>query len=254
MNSRIMAAIAAVILAALVASCQYTGGTPGYIGSHYRPGGFYGSLDFPGTNVVLAWEPVPGPVTHYVIEQTAFNTNSGHYDCTRFCLSSNASFFVVTNGASCSLPVQNRFTLAAMLPGGTLSAKDTWYASWWEERGREGPPFGPPLVHDVTAGVDASGTNVEIMWMPAPGPAINYIIVRAAYDPTNTDGLDISLVGTVGTNTLRFEAVGVVQSTNDLRDIYEVAALYPGDALSAFTAAPVDPNLFLVQPPAPDGK
>jgi hypothetical protein len=192
--------------------------------------------------------------THYVIEESTFNTNTGHYDCRRFCLSSNASFFVVTNGASCGLPSIYCFTLAAMYPDGKLSATDTWYASWWEERAQEGPPFDPPLVHDVTAGVDASGTNVEITWMSAPGPATNYIIVRGAYDPTNTDGFDFSLVGTVGTNTLRFEAVGMVQSTNDLRDIYEVAALYPGNAMSAFASAYVDPNLLLVLPPAPDGK
>jgi hypothetical protein len=82
------------------------------------------------------------------------------------------------------------------------------------------------------------------MWLPAPGPATNYIVARAAYDPTNTDGYDYSLVGTVGTNALRFKAVGVVQSTNDLRDIYEVAALYPGNALSAFAACNVNANVL----------
>jgi hypothetical protein len=61
-------------------------------------------------------------------------------------------------------------------------------------------------------------------------------------------------VGTVGTDALRFEAVGTVQNTNDLRDIYEVAALYPGSAMSAFAGAYVDKNLQLVVPLLPDGK
>lgn len=254
MQSRIMALVMMAIFAMLVASCQHTGRTGYYPASRPAPNGFYGGLDFPGTNVVLAWEQAAGPVTGYVIEHNAFNTNTSRYDCTRFCLSSNASFFVVTNGASCGLAANDFFTLAAKYADGTRSAADTWYASWHDDRPLDGPPFGPPLVRDVTAGVDASGTNVEIAWMPAPGPATNYIIVRAAYDPTNTDGYDYTLVGTVGSNALRFEGVGMVQSTNDLRDIYEVAALYPGDAMSAFVAAPVDPNLDVVLPPLPNGK
>ena len=249
-----MPVLAMATLAVLVASCQHIGGITNHTRPCDAPGGFYGGLDYPGTNVVLAWQPVRLPVIGYMIEQHAFNRNTRHYDTTRFCVSSNASFFVVTNGASCGLPARNRFTLAAMYPDGTLSATDTWYASWWKEHGQEGPPFGPPLVRNVTAGVDASGTNVEITWMPAPGPATSYIIVRAACDPTKTDGLEISFVGKADTNARRFEAVGVVQSLNDLRDIYEVAALYPGDAMSAFTAVPIDRNQLLVLPPVRDGK
>lgn len=234
-------------MASLVSSCRIQSGTGEYAGSHPAPDGFYGAHDYGGTNVVLAWNRKQGPILGFVIGQNIFQTNTREYGCRKFYLSSNATFFVVTNGASCALPAMNFYTLAAIYPGGTLSGTDTWYESWHNENAQDGPPFGPPLVSEVTAKIDDSGTNVEIDWQSVPGPATNYIIVQATYDPTNGDGFDFSLIGTVGSNVSSFEAVGTVQNCNNLRDVYEVAALYPGNAFSAFVAAPVAPNLHALR-------
>ena len=205
-----------------------------------KPGGFYGGQDFYGTNIALGWSNSPG-VAHYWVQRGIVSTNPGDYTWTSFCLNSNASFFVDSNVLNDTLLRQNFYRLYAEYPKGNLSSTDVWCLSWQEnDPNFDLPPVFPPKPQDVQACVD-SNSNVVITWTPAKGAAINYFILRGAYDPANTnEGYDFSLLGSVDASVTTFKAIGMIKRTNDLMDIVEVGAIYPGNSMSSLAACYVD--------------
>lgn len=206
------------------------------------PGGFYGGEDFYGTNIVLGWSNAPG-VARYWVQRGVTTTNTGGYIWTSFCLSSNASFFVDNEVVNDDLGL-NVYRLFAEYPQGILSDTDVWYVSWQDENSSsDGPSLGPPKPQNIQVSVD-SVSNVVVTWDSAQGPATNYIIIRGVYDSATTNGYDFNLIGTVDAVTTSFKAIGVIKSTNDLHDIYEIGAIYPGDCLSAFAACCIGTNLL----------
>jgi hypothetical protein len=206
------------------------------------PGGFYGGMDFYGTNIVLGWSNVPG-VARYWVQRGITSTNTGHYIWTSFCLSSNASFFVDNEVVNDDLGL-NVYRLFAEYPKGSMSDIDVWYVCWKDENSSsDGPLLGPPKPQNIQASVD-SVSNVVVTWDSAQGPATNYIIIRGVYDSATTNGYDFNLIGTVDAVTTSFKATGVIKSTNNLHDIFEVGAIYPGDCLSAFAACCIGTNLL----------
>jgi hypothetical protein len=204
------------------------------------PSGFYGGMGFYDTNIALGWSNSPG-VVRYWVQRGITSTNPGDYIWTQFCLSSNASFFVDSN--ILNEEGLNVYRLFAEYPTGKMSDTDVWYASWEDDDPSfDEPPNWPPKPQSIQASVD-SVSNVVITWSPAEGPATNYIVIRGAYNPANTNGYDFTIIGAVDAGTTRFKTVGVIKSTNDLGDIYEVGAIYPGNTLSAFAACYVDTNV-----------
>ncbi len=207
------------------------------------PTEFYGGQDFYGTHIALGWSNAPG-VAHYWVQRGIFSTKIRDYVWTDFCLSSNASFFVDKKPLPDDLGL-NVYRLFAEYPNGNTSETDVWYVSWQDEDSSsdDGPLLGPPKPQNIQASVD-SVTNVVVTWDSAQGPATNYIIIRGVYNTANTNGYDFNLIGTVDAVTTSFKATGVIKSTNDLHDIYEIGAIYPGNALSAFAACCVGTNLL----------
>lgn len=207
------------------------------------PGGFYGGRDFYGTNIALGWSNAPG-VEHYWVERGVTSTNSCHYIWTSSCLSSNASFFVDNEVVNDDLGL-NVYRLFAEYPKGIMSDTDVWYVCWKDENSSsdDGPLLGPPKPQNIQASVD-SVSNIVVTWDSAQGAATNYIIIRGVYDSANTNSYEFNLIGTVDSVTTSFKATGVIKSTNNLHDIFEVGAIYPGDCLSAFAACCIGTNLL----------
>ena len=131
--------------------------------------------------------------------------------------------------------------MEAVYPGGTLTATDTWYASY-AENGWSGPPYGAPVPGDFYAYADATGTNALLTWTPAPGPVTNYIIVLGFFDYTNYVW-DYSQIAAVSTNTFSYEVVSAIEN-----DVYGVEAVYPGGGLSQPDTCYINTN-----PPPPTG-
>ena len=205
------------------------------------PGEFYGGQDFYGTNIALGWSNAPG-VAHYWVQRGIFSTKIRDYVWTDFRLSSNASFFVDKKPLPNDLGL-NFYRLFAEYPNGNTSETDVWYSSWLEcDSSFDMPPIFPPTPQNVQASVD-SVSNVVVTWEPAQGPATNYIVIRAVYNPENMNDYDITLIGSVEAGVNSVKAVGVIKKTNDLGDAYEVAAIFPGNVISSFTVCFLDTNM-----------
>lgn len=199
------------------------------------PGGFFGALDATGTNVFLEWTNAPGPVLNYAIERGVLNTN-GQYTYSQVgVISSNANYFEDAGAISNSNAWNNVYTLAAVYPGGSFSATDTWQISLYVDNylgnGNYTAPNGPPAPVNVDAYLDATGTNVLLSWTPVQSQTTGYIIYHGVYNYTNSVYV-YSSVGEVSSNATSFEAVGLMTNVDNWSDDYEVAATYPGGITS----------------------
>jgi hypothetical protein len=205
------------------------------------PGKFYGGQDFYGTNIALGWSNAAG-VAHYWVQRGIFSPKIRDYVWTDFCLSSNASFFVDKKPLPDDLGL-SFYRLFAEYPNGSTSKTDVWYSSWLEyDSSFDFPPIFPPTPQNVQASVDLT-SNVVVTWEPAQGAATNYVVIRAVYNPENTNDYDITLIGSMEAGINSVKAVGVIKKTNDLGDAYEVAAIFPGNVMSSFTACFLDTNM-----------
>jgi hypothetical protein len=216
------------------------------------PGGFFGSLDSTGTNVVIDWSPAAGPVLNYVIQRGIQDTNGNYVYSQIGLLSSNAIYFVDVGAITNDNSWNNVYNLWAVYPGGSLSAVDTWYASdvedVWFGPPFDAPPYAAPMPENVYAYAQSTGTNVLISWTPpTQGSPTNYIVERGVYDSTNDD-YDYTQIAALNTNTTYFQDVGALSNTNVWNDIYGVVAVYPGGGLSQPATASINTNL-----PSPTG-
>ncbi len=216
----------------------------------YAPTNFYGCFDATGTNLVLEWDPAPGPVINYIVQKGIYNTNTSSYDYSQFVVNSNNTFFVdagaISNNTAWDDNAWNDvYYLQAVYPGGTLTASNTWYANYIQY-GFSGPPYSGPVPGDFYAYVGASRTNVLLSWTLARG-ATNYLVFRGILDP-NTYNYNYTQIATLNTNTTLMTDVGVIIVNNDWNDVYEIEAVYPGNGLSQPVTVGISTN-----PPPPTG-
>jgi hypothetical protein len=210
------------------------------------PSAFFGCLDATGTNVVLEWSNAPGPVVNYIIERGIQCTN-GSYMYSQILVSSNTTFFVDSGAISNANAWNNTYMLTAAYPGNVFSGTDTWNA-YYAEYGYTGLPYSAPTPNNAYAYLDATGTNVEFSWTPpSVGEPTNYLVMRGAYDSGSGD-YNYAQIASLDANTTYFEDTGVINCANDLNDVYEIEAIYPGGGLSQAVSANISTN-----PPPPTG-
>jgi hypothetical protein len=203
--------------------------------------GLWAAHDLSGSNVVLGWSKAPG-AAGYLIERRIFMTNSGYLN-SQVLLSSNATFYVDINGEHQGDADMNYYSLAVQYPNGERSKTNFADLSLNDTCSPHNLLFGPPMAKDIYASLDSTGTNVAISWTSASGPAINYLILRGVYSPTNEDRYNFDALGTVSSNTTIYYVRGAIESSNDFNDVYEIAAIYRGNAFSSFVATAIYTNI-----------
>jgi hypothetical protein len=92
--------------------------------------------------------------------------------------------------------------------------------------------YNPNGVMGFVGSFDFTGTNVVLDWSNTPGPVLDYVIWRGVYDYT-TGNYDYSLLTTVNSNTTFFVDVGANYTNAAQNYAYQIAAAYPGNAMSA---------------------
>ena len=203
------------------------------------PGGFFGCLDITGTNAFILWNPAPGPVAHYAIQRGIYNSFTGYTYSQIGLMSSNATFFEDVGAITNANAQNNIYTLAAVYPGGSLSATDTWQVSWYVQSASQGVPYGPPMPTNFYAYADATATNLMVSWTATSSLATNYLIERGISNST-THTFSYSPIAYANTNSGSLKVSGVITNGVNWTDQYAIAAVYPGGGLSAFIASPIN--------------
>ena len=81
-------------------------------------------------------------------------------------------------------------------------------------------------------------TNALLIWIPAYGAAVNYVIERGVLNPAN--GIySYSTIGTVSSTTSSFTDNGAITTANSRNNKYEVEAVYARGAVSQFALTPL---------------
>ena len=192
-------------------------------------------LDTTGTNVVLAWTPVPSGASGYVIKR------SGNYGTT---------FSQISTLGSSTLTYQDNNGLASAI-GGAGSMEYEVQATY--PNGGVSPPTTAtissvlPAPSGLSVTVDPTGADAIISWTPAVGNVTGYNILRGAYS-ASTGGYNYSQIGSVGSTTTSFQDTGIITGNNINNYIYEVQAVYSGSRLSPLVSSP----LYTASPIADD--
>jgi hypothetical protein len=204
--------------------------------NYYNPNamtGFFGSLDATGTNVILYWQPAPGPVVNYAIQRGILNTNTSAYVYSAVGpANSNATFFKDAGAVNNANAQNDIYNLTAVYPGGSGSATNTWNVWWYARAASAGPPYGPPVPGNLWANADVTGTNVILSWLTPSSAATNYLIFRGRFNPTNYTYQYLKITN-VSPGTTNFQVFGGLTNGSNWTEAYEVQAVYPGGGLSA---------------------
>lgn len=173
------------------------------------PGAVVAYVDWTGTNIMLAWSPVPG-ATGYVIGRSDY---SGEYYYQIGTVSSSATTFEDVGGNNDGYGLSElMYQVQATYPNGGLSAAvSTTVAT------------NPPAPSNLSASVN--GTNAVLTWTPVVTPGISYTIERGVYNPS-TGAYSYTQVGQTSGTT--FTDTGAITGDNSYNDVYEVIANYPG--------------------------
>jgi hypothetical protein len=190
------------------------------------PGVLNAYVDATGTNIILVWTPAEGSVSGYVIQKSEDYGQSGTFGPLGQVIAST-NLFEDTNGVavgSGGIP-SIMYEVQATYPGGGLSSAVTALVT-----------TNPPAPSNVTAAVDATGTNVLLTWAPAVGNVTNYIVMVGVFNSGNGT-YTYSQIGVVNGSTTSFRYVGGIAGVGSYKNIYEVEAVYPGDNVSAFDSS-----------------
>jgi len=186
------------------------------------PGNFVAYLDATGTNVWLSWTAPTGAITGYLI--TRFDPLG---DIFQYNLNLSTTSFEDTNAVNTgSFDAANtEYMVQALYPrGGASSTAIAMVGS-------------VPSPTSLAAALDVSGKNVVVTWGTVPG-AVNYIIQRGVMNPA-TGTFTYSTIGTVGPGVTTFTDSGAILTANSYNNRYQVKAIFPGGAASAFSNAGV---------------
>lgn len=182
-------------------------------------------LDSTGTNVLLAWTAVSGPVTNYVISRSDYGNG---YFPEIAVVSSNTLTYTDSDEALTYLDTSDiQYQLQAAYPNGGLSEPITTHVS-----------TSPPGPTDVSVVVDGTGTNTFITWTPAVGSVSDYLIFRGTYDPA-TGHYTYSQIGQVNNATTSFTDTGAITRSGNNNLTYAVKARHQNNMLSPLNATPV---------------
>jgi hypothetical protein len=179
------------------------------------PGILDAYLNSTGTNVVLAWTPVP-QAAGYVIGRSS---NSGYTYTMVAQVSSNTTAYTHVGGGNGGLS-SVMYEVQATYPHGGLSAPASASVS-----------TNPPAPTGLVAAVDVTGTNAVLTWTPTLGAVSNYIILRGVFNP-NTGTYSYAQIGTVGASMTSFTDNGSITNANNDSNIYEVEAAFDDGSIS----------------------
>jgi predicted alpha/beta hydrolase family esterase len=198
------------------------------------PGDFYGYVDGTGTNIILNWSPAPGAVTNYLVWGGYYDDGQDAYVYVLLGKVGAAmnSFTVAGAVDDSGNNLYDLYGVAALYPGGSLSQGAAWYSS-----------SGPPTPATLNAYVDATGTNVALVWSPVPG-ATGYVVQRCDNYTTYGD-VYFYPIGQVNAPTNSFLDTNEVNlAPYGLGPVaYEVQATFPDGGLSAAVMAFIATNL-----------
>ncbi len=188
-------------------------------------------VDTSSNNVTLTWTPPPWPPTNYIIERVVYNAASNNYTSTPIAqVGSNATSFVVSNAIQYATNWSDLYAVSAGYPGGGQTPVFP-YNNYGEGSnpsvanisiGSPTADAGPPMFYGYK---DATGTNLYLIWNPASGSVINYLIFGGTYD-YDLGGYHYVSLGMVDGNTAAFEVVGATY------DAYRVAAVFADGSYS----------------------
>ena len=188
-------------------------------------------VDTSSNNVTLSWTPPPWPPNNYIIERVVYNAASNNYTSTPIAqVGSNATSFVVSNAIQYATNWSDLYAVSAGYPGGGQTPVFP-YNNYGEGSnpsvanisiGSPTADAGPPMFYGYK---DATGTNLYLIWNPASGSVINYLIFGGTYD-YDLGGYHYVSLGMVDGNTAAFEVVGATY------DAYRVAAVFAGGSYS----------------------
>ncbi len=203
------------------------------------PPGFFGYLDASGTNVFIAWSSAPGPVINYSVQRGISNSVSGLYAYSQVgTVSSNGNFIKDVGAINNSNALNNVYNLAAVYPGGSLSATDTWFVSW-SQIASQGPPYGPPTPTNFYAYADTTATNVLLSWTPPSSVVTNYLIERGIFNSTSNAWV-YHQIASVSPATNSFTVSNPFTNSANWSDNYAIVAIYPGGVQASWAVSPVN--------------
>jgi hypothetical protein len=196
------------------------------------PGNVYAYADVTGTNVLLSWTSAGSLATNYIVLRGVF-TNFSYINQQLAQVSTNTFSYEVYGALTNQDNWGNEYLVEGVYPGGGLSYAASSYIDYPEYEtiavGSNNTTNTPTNFYGYP---DASGTNIFLTWSPVSG-ATNYIIYGGFYDDDVYVNVH-AVLGKVGAGTNMFEVVGAVDgSGNNLYDLYDVVAVYPGGILSS---------------------